>query len=601
MSRSEISVGDKLTRNRHRQQSNSVGEVSDLSSHPSSHPSLSTGENERVSLFENCSQKKETTPQIQIRPLEASFIGKEISSRLELFATDTRSILPSLDFFGNEECVKSIGLETSLSDLFDRSTTAMFFDDIIQNNLIGDACNRSVGLQRSQSELFAGGMMTSNRRRRSNSAKELQSPGMSGTKNASPSRKRLQSLKNTKKGRHVSPCLKHDSETTIISDHFGDSAGGHNDKVSHKHRARGRQIKRTSMGDVAAGTPKRNQECSTQKIKKIVAEPWKTDDDAPVGESRQSVSKIRSRNTKRRKSEPRSRRSEKSRIDDKQNEWSRSKAKVGENPNENECFITETSGTSLETGRPVANESDLAVCSTSRARTESDDFSAQTAESSLPIIWNDSPKCMSADVNSSDSDGVDSDLSPRAPEQVRKQSEVDAHTLFREPCFAPSWKGSKDTFDEGYGFSCTEDDSSSFEGDPCINDSAHDSGVIVQFDAHQEGHVCHIRPDMAKASLLQIQNSDGSLMEGCIFGMPKTNNIDEETSDIADERPVSKARSSHRSSVRGFLFRRQKSVRNRWAEALADPEPSVGLTKMESEAHFDDLGRSEFPLNGLQA
>jgi hypothetical protein len=424
---------------------------------------------------------------------------------------------------------------------------------------------------------------------------------MSGTKNASPSRKGLQSFKKTKKSCQVSPRLKHDSETTNTSNQVNDSAVGHNDKVSHKHGARGRQIKETSMRDVAAGTPKRNQECSTQKIKKIVTEPSKTDDDAPVGESRQSVSKIRSRNTKRRKPEPRSRRSEKSRIDEKQNEWSRSKAKVSENPNENEYFVTETSGTSLERGHPVANESDLAVCSTSRARTESDDFSAQAAESSLPTVWNDALKCMSEDVNSSDSDGVDSDLSPRAPEQVRKLSDVDTHTLFREPCFAPSWKGSKDTFDEGYGFSCTEDDSSSFEGDLRINDRAYDSGVIVQFDADQEGHVCHIRPDMAKASWLQIQNSDGSRMEGCIFGMPKTKNTDEDTSDIADERPVSKTRSSHRSSVRGFLFRRPKLVHNRWAEAMADPEPSVGLTEMKSQAHFDDLGRCEFPPNGLQA
>jgi hypothetical protein len=250
----------------------------------------------------------------------------------------------------------------------------------------------------------------------------------------------------------------------------------------------------------------------------------------------------------------------------------------------------------LEAGCPVANESDLAMYITSRAKKESDDFNAQNEESSLPTIWNDNGKCTGTDVDSSDSDGVHSDLSPRASPRARKLSDVDAHTLCSEPCFSLNRNGSRDVFDQGLGFSCTEDDSSSFEGDPRMNERAHDSGVIVQFDANQEGHVRHVRPDMAEASWLQIQHSDGSLIEGRIFRMPKTKNSDEETSDIADVRPLPSRRSSHRSPVRGFLFRRQKSVHTRWA----DPEPSVRLSKMESQAHFDDLGRCEFSPNGLQ-
>jgi hypothetical protein len=274
-------------------------------------------------------------------------------------------------------------------------------------------------------------------------------------------------------------------------------------------------------------------------------EPWKAENDNLAGKSGRSSSKVQSRNVKRRKSKRRRRR-----LDEKRKEKSRSQSKIVENSNESEFLSAEMSGTSLEADCPVADE-ELAFHVTPSVRKESDGLNAQTTGSSysMPTIWNDDTGFTCTDDDFSDSDGDESDPSHASP---REKKLFDLGALYSEPRCSPNRKASKDVFDEGNGFTSSEDDSSNYEDCDYMSERAQNFGIIVQFDANREGHISRIRPVMTDASRFQIQHGDGQLIEGHIFRMP--------TPSPVGERQVLRTKSLFRNSVKGFLFRRQKSV-----------------------------------------
>ena len=166
----------------------------------------------------------------------------------------------------------------------------------------------------------------------------------------------------------------------------------------------------------------------------------------------------------------------------------------------------------------------------------------------MPTIWNDETGFTGTDDDFSDSDGDESDPSPHASPREKKLFDLG------EPCCSPNRKASKDVFDDGNGFTSSEDDSSDYEDCNYMSERAQNFGIIVQFDANREGHISRIRPVMTDASRFQIQHGDGQLIEGHIFRMP--------TPSPEGERKVLRTKSLFRNSVKGFLFRRQKSSLN---------------------------------------